>query len=103
MADRLQQLYRFSVGITLLGVALPELAQPGSTDYASTLSSGGVELIGIHGFGYKLTTTAPVVFYVYEFRGTLNIIMTALSTLFTWTEAENFMDLFIETIHAVHD
>jgi hypothetical protein len=86
-----------------LGVAVPELQQSDGVNGNSSLNFGDVELIGIHGLGYKLTTTAPVVFFVLEFKGKLNIIMTALSSLFTRAEAEAFMDLFVEITSDAYD
>jgi hypothetical protein len=86
---------RFSIAITHLGVVWPVFKNGKPTGDSYPTSLGEVSIPEVHGVGYKLLSSTPLVLIVYAYRRRLNFVMATSAALFTREEAEAFMDLFM--------
>lgn len=100
---KITRIYGHSMIISLLGVALPEVTAVGSSENDLTFRSGGAELVDVFGFAYKLANPAPLVFFIYELKGELSVIMTALASVFARPEADEFIDLYTDLLRHIND
>ncbi len=103
ISSKITRIYGHSMIMSYLGVALPKVAMDSSGEEALTYSAGGTELADVFGFAYKLANPAPIVFFVYELKGELSVIITALAGVFTRPEADRFIDLFTDILRNFND
>lgn len=98
IVHRIVQRHQFSMAITLLGVVWPEIenGKPTLDSYPTTVGDG--QITEMHGIGYKLIGSTPLVLTVYSYRNRLNLVMAVSGWQLTRPEAESFMDLFMETL-----
>jgi hypothetical protein len=96
----IMQHYRYSVAITLLGVIWPVFRNGRPTTESAFTRSGNLDITEIHGIGYKLLSSTPLLFIVYFYRNRLNLVLAASAGLFTRNAAEEFMDLFLNNLLA---
>jgi hypothetical protein len=84
--------------VTMLGVVWP--LREGDRAFGESFPTevGDVLITEVHGIGYKLLSSTPIVFIVYVFRQQLNVVMAAAGSLFTYEEAERFMDAFASVL-----
>ena len=73
-------------------------------EHLSNHVPGGLEISEVHGVGYKLLSSTPLLLIVYAFRGRLNLMLHAKGTLFTRRESEEFMDIMMKNfLNYAHD
>lgn len=89
---------QFSMTVTMLGVVWP--LREGDRAFGESFPTevGDTLITEVHGIGYKLLSSTPIVFIVYVFRQQLNVVMAAAGSLFTYEEAECFMDAFASVL-----
>ncbi len=90
--------HQFSMAITLLGVVWPVMKNGKPTLDSHPSNIGQAHITEIHGVGYKLIGSTPLVLTVYSYVNRLNFVMATSGWLFTRSEADAFMDLFMETL-----
>ena len=67
-------------------------------------STGDLSITEVHGVGYKLLSSTPLLLIVYSFRGRLNLVLHATGTLFTRRESDEFMDIMMKNVmNYAHD
>ncbi len=96
---RIVRKHQFSMAITLLGVVWPVMKNGRPTLDSYPSHAGDAHITEIHGIGYKLIGSTPLILTVYSYLNRLNFVMAASGWLFTRSEAEAFMDLFMETLN----
>jgi hypothetical protein len=94
----LTEWHQYSVAITLLGVIWPAFRNGRATTESCPTEAGNLTITEVHGIGYKLLSSTPVLFIVYLFRNRLNVVLAASGGVFTRAEAEQFMDLFVHNL-----
>ena len=94
---------QFSMTITMLGVVWPLRRADRELGASFPTRIGNMLINEVHGIGYKLLSSTPLVFVVYIFRRRLNIVMAAAGSLFTRDEADRFADAFIAVLREYID
>ncbi len=87
---------QLSAAVTLLGTIWPQGNYENPSANTCLTSTGGLEISEVHGVGYKLLSSTPLLLIVYAFRGRLNLMLHAKGTLFTRKESEEFMDIMMK-------
>lgn len=90
--------HQFSMAITLLGVVWPVMKDGRPTLDSHPTHAGDARITEIHGVGYKLIGSTPLVLTVYSYLNRLNFVMATSGRIFTRSEADAFMDLFMDTL-----
>ncbi|MGC8602630.1 MAG: condensation domain-containing protein [Desulfomonilaceae bacterium] len=98
LASHILSKHKVSIAISLLGVLWPELVDGKPTGGTFLRVSGDVEIVGVHGLGYRLASNTQLFLTVYLFRNRLNMILGASVSLFNRQEADGFMDLIMENL-----
>ncbi len=98
IVDFLIQRQRVSIGVTLLGTVWPELKDRKFTGNSLLVRPGDAEVTEVHGIGYKLLSDTRLLLIVYVYGGRLNLILASSACLFTRVEAEQFLDLIVDTL-----
>lgn len=89
---------QFSMTVTMLGVVWPAHGPDRERGASFPTRIGDALISEVHGIGYKLLSSTPIVFIVYIFRHRLNIVMAAAGSLFSREEAERFADTFLAVL-----
>jgi hypothetical protein len=92
----LMERHQYSAAVTLLGVIWPTYREGKPTADSGLTSTGNLTISEVHGLGYKLLSSTPLVFIVYFYRNRLNLTLAASARLLTREEAEQFMNLFVD-------
>jgi hypothetical protein len=96
--------HQFSATVTLLGTIWPQGNYENPSSNTCLTSTGGLRISEVHGVGYKLLSSTPLLLIVYSFRGRLNLVLHAKGTLFTRRESDEFMDIMMKNImNYAHD
>jgi hypothetical protein len=90
--------HQFSMAITLLGVVWPVIEDSKPTLESYPTNIGNIQISEIHGLGYKLIGSTPLMLTVYTYHNRLNLVMATSGWLFNRPEADAFMDLFMEML-----
>jgi len=98
VVGRITQKHQCSIAITLLGVVWPEMKNGKPTLDSYPTSVDETLVTEVYGTGYKHLTSTPLVLIVYSFLNRLNLVLAASGSLFSRTEAEGFMDLFMRVL-----
>lgn len=91
-------LHQFSIAVTLLGVMWPELKNGKPTTYSCLTHVGDAEISEVHGLGYKLLSSTPLLVLVYFYKGMLNFVLASSASLFTRQETDQFLDLLLDAL-----
>ena len=89
---------QFSAAVTLLGTIWPQGNYENPSANTCLTSTGGLEISEVHGIGYKLLSSTPLLLIVYLFRGRLNLMLHTRGTLFTRKGSEEFMGIMIKNL-----
>ncbi len=98
IVSHLMNRHQFSAAVTLLGTIWPTVNYQNTSKNNCLTSAGGLRISEIHGVGYKLLSSTPLLLIVYSFRGRLNLVLHAAGNLFTRRESEAFMDIMMKNL-----
>ncbi|HTY21604.1 MAG TPA: hypothetical protein VMC85_00620 [Desulfomonilaceae bacterium] len=92
---------KYSVAVGYLGVVWPEPkdGRPGEDSFLQ--NAGELEIIDVHGTGYKLAGQALINLYAYIHRRRLHLVLTVPGWLLAKDEAEAFIELLVKTVNDV--
>jgi hypothetical protein len=90
--------HQFSAAVTLLGTIWPQGNYENPSMNTCLTSSGALEISEVHGVGYKLLSSTPLLLIAYLFRGRLNLVLHSKGTLFTQKESEEFMGIMMKNL-----
>ncbi len=90
--------HQFSAAVTHLGTIWPQVTYENASTNTCLTSAGGLRISEVHGVGYKLLSSTPLLLIVYSFRGRLNLVLHASGALLTRRESEDFMDVMMKNL-----
>jgi len=98
IVHRVVNRHQFSIGVSLLGVLWPKMRNGKPTADTVLTECGDLAVTEVHGLGYKLLSSTRIVLIVYAFRSRMNLILASHACLFSFQEAEEFLDLIVENL-----
>jgi hypothetical protein len=98
LVHRFTEMHQLSAAVTFMGVIWPEDRNGRPTASSCLTRAADLDVAEIHGIGYKLLSSTPLLVIGYVFRTCLNFVLAAAGQQFTRGEAEAFLDLYVNLI-----